>query len=140
MILRTAPAWVLSMGCSRSGVHWSSVEPHRFTGLADKSALVWTPLHEPQFLPETCSCMGSARGQSLLQGTSICSDMGSSMGCRRITCTTTVFSTGCGGISSPVPGAPLPTTFSLTLGSPGLFLSHFLTPPLQLLLCSIFHP
>jgi len=43
-------------------------------------------------------------------------------------CLTVVFSTGCRGISAPVPGAPPPPSSSLTLVSAELFLSHILTP------------
>ena len=87
-----------------------------------------------------CSSMGFPRGHSL-PWASTCSRVGSSLGCRWISappwtsmdyrwtaCLTMVFTTGCRGISAPVPGASPPPPASQTLGSAGLFLSHVLTP------------
>ncbi|KAK4815745.1 hypothetical protein QYF61_006783 [Mycteria americana] len=47
-------------------------------------APVRAPLHGPQVLSGACSSAGSLQGHSFLQGTSTCSGVGSSMGCRRI--------------------------------------------------------
>lgn len=53
---------------------------------------------------------GFPMGHSLLEGTSSCSDVGSSMGCKGTACLTMGYTTGCWGISLPVPGAFLPPT------------------------------
>jgi len=51
-----------------------------------------------------------------------------SMGCRAKACLTIVCSTGCRGISAPMPAAPPPPPSALTLESEELFLSHSLNP------------
>ncbi|KAK4810950.1 hypothetical protein QYF61_013358 [Mycteria americana] len=53
---------------------WSAV-------LQEWTAPAWV-LQGPQVLPGACSSVGSPWGHSLLQSTSTCSDVGSSMGCR----------------------------------------------------------
>jgi len=134
---QTAPALVPSVGCSPSGIGCSSVGPPQ----GHKSC------------QQTCSSMGcslpvsTGPGRSPLQrGLSTgsckhpcalarcpqraacgCVPPWTSMGYRGTACLTMVFSTGCKGISAPVPGAPPPPP-SLTLVSAELFLSHFLTP------------
>jgi len=139
--LRTATVWVPSMGCSPSGTGCSSVGPPGVTSPASKPAPAWSPLSTgPQVLAEACSRVDSLQGHSLLQA-STSSSMGSStgyrwisappwtsMGCRRTTCLTVVFTTSCRGISSLVPGAPQPSPASLPLVSAVLFLPHSLTP------------
>lgn len=52
-------------------------------------------------------------GYSFLQGTSTCSSVASSMGCRRTNCVIMIFSVVCKGIFATAPGAPLPPPWSL---------------------------
>ena len=124
---QNAPAWV----------------PHGVTSPASKPALAWAPLSTgPQVLPGACSMLeqGLPWGHSLLRA-STCSSVGSSTGFRwvsaplwtsmgygRTACLTTVFFTGCRGISALAPGATPPPALSLTLVSADLFLSHVLPP------------
>jgi len=53
-------------------------DPHGLTSPASRPALAWAPLSmDPQVLPGACSSTGFPWGQSLLQGTSTCSSVGS---------------------------------------------------------------
>jgi len=96
----------------------------------------WAPVFTgPQVLPKACSSAESPYGhslpwpstcssivlQNLTMQVSICFLLLTSMGCMGTACLTMVFTTGCGGISAPAPGAPLPHPSSLTLVSAGLF-------------------
>jgi len=127
---RTAPACVLSMGCSPSRMNCSNVGLPGATSTARKLALVWAPLHWPQLLPGACSCVGSpwaatsfrAHLPASVQGPPqavvwICAPTWSSMGCRETTQVIMVFSRGCRGIFAPALGAPPPPPSSLTLVS-----------------------
>jgi len=60
--------------------------------------------------------------------------------CRGTACFPMVSSLKCSRTFSPKQGAPPPPSSSPTLVAPGLFLSHFLTLPSQLLLCYVFYP
>jgi len=94
------------------------------------------------------------RGHGLLQGTSTCSGVGSSlicrwipaalwtsMGCGATAYLTMVFTKGCKGVSALAPGTPAPRPSSMTLVSAELFFSHILTLFWLLLkLHSIFSP
>jgi len=127
---RTAQVWVDSTGCSPSGTGCSSIGPPRGRKSCQETcSSVGSSLSMgPQVLPGGCSSAGSPAGHSLLRA-SICSGVGFSMGCRWIsaapwtsmgyrgtTCLTMIFSTGCKGISAPVPGAPPSPPSSLGLG------------------------
>jgi len=146
---RTAPAWVLSTGCSPSGTHCSSVGPPQGHRSCQK----------------TCSCMISASwGNSScqepapactlhrVQVMSTCCGVGSSIGCivnihsgvvlhklQGTTCSTTVFCRSFRGVSAPVTGAPPASPSPLALGCAGLFLSHFSHSSLSQLLYISFH-
>jgi len=90
--------------------------PQGVTSSDRKAAPAWPPLSAcPQVLPEACSNTGFPRGHILLQASTY-SGMGSStgclvdicctsMGCRGTPCLAVIFTTGCRGISAPVPGA-----------------------------------
>jgi len=120
----------LLIGCSPSGTGCFSVGPHGVTSPASKPATAWAPLSMgPQVLAGAYSSAGFPQGHSLLR-VSICCGTGSSVGCRWINappwiskgcretaCLTMVFFTGCRRISTPVPGALLPSPSSLTLVS-----------------------
>jgi len=101
------------------------------------------------------SCQEPAPAQVFhrVTGTSTCSGVGSSLGCRWITsplwtsmacsrtaCLTMVCSMGCRGISAPAPGAPPTCPSSPTLVFAGLFLSHSLTilSGCKMPLCRVF--
>jgi len=139
---RAAPAWVPSMGCSRSGTGCSSMGPpwgHK-SCQQTCSSMGSSLSMGPQVLAGAGSRMGSPWGRSFLRA-STCSGVGSSMGCRwrsappwastgfrGTVCLAMVFSTGCRGISAPAPGALPHPPSSMTSVSAELFLSHILTP------------
>ena len=145
-----APVQVLSTWCSPSGTGCSSV------GLRGSQAPPANLLqHGVLFPPVHRSCQQPASAWALhgvrLLWTSPCSSVGSSpgcrwisappwtsMGCRGTACLTVVFSTGCRGISTPVPGVPPLPPSALTLLSAELFLSHIVIPLFWMLLHSKF--
>jgi len=65
---RTAPLWVIFMGCSASGTGCSGVGLHGVTSPASKPASAWGPLSTgSQVLVGACSSLGSPQGHNLLQ-------------------------------------------------------------------------
>jgi len=132
------------MGCNPShlsGTDCSSVcSPRGYKSYQQICSHVGSSLSMgPQALPRTCSNVYFHQGQSLLWA-STCCGVGSSpgcrwvslpplasMGCRGTACLTTVFTTGCRGISALAPATPPPPLCSLTLVSAELFLSCVLT-------------
>jgi len=85
-------------------------------------------LHEPQFCQESAPCARIPQSAASFRAHPPALEWGppqaavwisapkwSSMGCRRTTCVTMVFSMGCRGISSMVPGILPPPPSSLTL-------------------------
>jgi len=127
--------------------------PHGVTGCARKPAPAWGPLHRvtgpTKSLLQHRVSIGSwppSRHSYLLQhGTvdglqvGICSTM-DLRGLQGTTCIMMAFIRDYRGFSALAPGAPPPRTSSLILVSAQRFLSHFLTPLSQLLLCSSFFP
>ena len=140
----------------QSSTNFSNVDPSHGLQLFMKCSSVG-PFHGVQsFRNRLLQCGSPSRSQvlpaNLLQrrlsagsqppsGTSTCSSIGSSLGCRWIsappwttmacretTCLTMILTTGHRGISGPAPGAPPAPPSSLTLVSVELFLSHVLTP------------
>ena len=128
-----APLLMLSVGslpqghrscqqtCSSMG---SSPRGHRCCW---EAAPAWAPLHGATAADRSLLQHGLSMGSQLPSGTSTCSNVGSSMGCRWMsappwtsmgcrgtTCLTMAFTTGCKGISAPAPGAPPPSPSSLT--------------------------
>jgi len=140
---QTAPAWVPSMGRSPPGTGCSSVGPpwgHK--PCQQTCSGVGSSLHGSTGPARSLLQSGLPMGSQLPSGIHLLQcrvpSMGyrwrsappwTSMGCRGTACLTMVFIMGCRGkLSAPVPGAPPPPPYSLTLVSAGLFLSHRLTP------------
>jgi len=134
--------------CSPSGKDCSSVGPPRGHKPCQKIfSNVSSPLHRVTGPARSLLQHKFLIGSQTILGSSTCSDVGSStgcrwisaplwtsMGCRRTACLTMVFSMGCKRISAP---APLTPPSSLTLVFAELFFSHILT---LLSNCWLFFP
>jgi len=125
----TAPVWI----------------PHGFTSPASKPGPVQASLSKgSRVLPGACSSADFPQGHKLFQtfppALARAPPLRNSMGCRRATCITVVFSVGCRGFSAPMSGAPPPPPSSQTMLSAELFLSCIFTPLPQVLLCSRVFP
>lgn len=97
---------------------------HRPTAPARKAAPAWAPLYRLQFLTEVCSSMGSPQAAASFRASPPALQWvlhGLQCGylfqhglpwAAASSCFTMVFSKGCRGISDPMTGAPLPSSFS----------------------------
>lgn len=157
---------VLSLGCnssqtcsttcstgrrSPSGMDCFTVVPHGLPNPSRKLVSVWSLLHRRQLLPGACTCVGTklqlCSGHSHLLQHRACLGLPAvaylihcdPRGSGGTTCLTMVCIMGCRGTFALVPGAPPPSASPVSLVSADLFLSCFLTPLSQMLLCSIFH-
>lgn len=114
-----------------------SVDIHRVTGLARKSAPAWAPLHG---LPGASFCTGSPlhpKGTSTCQGVGL--PMGCSVGtlrCRKRMC----FPTGCRESLLWHLDYFLPSPSLICVSAQFFSLPFFPHSSLSQLLCSVFHP
>jgi len=130
--------WVLSMRCSPSGTDCSCVGPPQVNKSCQQTCSIMESYLHGSTSPARSLLhhevsMGSQSPLGIFTSSDVESTTGcrwtssppwTSMGCRRIACLTTAFSTGCKGIPAPAPEAPPPPPSSLTLVPPKFF-SHF---------------